>query len=90
MITYVYLLFRRRLNTRVSEMTEQYESEHARVLTLERTKTQLTGQIHEIQMSLDSVWTNLTFVLFIYCGSFFVRAATGALADKGGLHICKI
>ena len=53
--THCITISRRRLTSRTNELTEQYEAEHSRVLSLERTKTQLTGQIHEIQIQLDSV-----------------------------------
>lgn len=43
------------MNTRISELTEAQELEHSRVLSLERTKNQLAGQIQELQSQLDTV-----------------------------------
>ncbi|KAK4472912.1 hypothetical protein MN116_004118 [Schistosoma mekongi] len=46
---------KRRLNNRINELTESYELERGRVVSLERTKNQLTHQCQEIQSQLDNL-----------------------------------
>lgn len=47
---------RRRLNSRITELTESQELEHSRVISLERAKNQLAGQIQELQSQLDTLY----------------------------------
>nr|AAW26371.1 SJCHGC09440 protein [Schistosoma japonicum] len=45
---------KRRLNNRINELTESYELERGRVVSLERTKNQLSHQCQEMQSQLDN------------------------------------